>query len=129
MYSPVKWSYAAKKISKNEVVLFIKGAIEEGWHIYSLNQPNGGPLKTSFTFNNSADYALVGEAYEPQATSEFDKTFKIEVFYFEESVVFQQKIKLKKPKTIIKGKIVYMACTDGMCTPPLDIEFSIPIKS
>ena len=51
--SPVKWSYAAKKLSSTEAVVFIKATIQDGWQIYSLNVKDGGPIKTSFTFNPS----------------------------------------------------------------------------
>jgi hypothetical protein len=30
---PVKWSYAAKKVSSTEAVVLIKATIEDGWHI------------------------------------------------------------------------------------------------
>ncbi|ACU04201.1 protein-disulfide reductase DsbD domain-containing protein [Pedobacter heparinus] len=128
MYSPVKWSYVAKKIGNNEAMLYIKGVIEQGWHVFSVNQPNGGPLRTSFAFKPSKDYSLAGKVMEPQPIRQHDKTFKIDIFYFEEAVIFQQKIKLINTNTTVSGKIEYMACTDGMCTPPLDIQFSIPIK-
>ncbi|WP_254492104.1 hypothetical protein, partial [Salmonella enterica] len=47
---PVKWSYAAKKTSGAEVTVLLKAEIDEGWHIYSAYQKDGGPLKTSFKF-------------------------------------------------------------------------------
>jgi hypothetical protein len=30
--TPVKWSYAAKKINSKEAVVFIKATINDGWH-------------------------------------------------------------------------------------------------
>jgi hypothetical protein len=44
--SPVKWSYAAKKISQNEADIYLKATIDDGWHIYSTAQKDGGPIKT-----------------------------------------------------------------------------------
>ncbi len=46
---PVKWSYGAKKTGKNEAVIFLKATIDDGWHIYSTKQKDGGPVKTTFT--------------------------------------------------------------------------------
>ena len=128
IFNPVKWGYSTKKIGTAEAVVYIKGVIEKGWHIYSLNQPAGGPLKTSFTFNQSTEYNLKGKMKESIPIAEFEETFKIQVFYFKDSVVFQQKIKLKKQKALIKGKITYMACTEERCTAPLEVQLSIPIK-
>jgi len=35
--APVKWAYAAKRISSTEAVVFLRATIDDGWHIYSLN--------------------------------------------------------------------------------------------
>ena len=51
--TPVKWSYAAKRLSKTEAVLFIKATIDEDWHLYSQTVPDRGPTRTSFTFLSS----------------------------------------------------------------------------
>ncbi|WP_316812913.1 protein-disulfide reductase DsbD domain-containing protein [Pedobacter heparinus] len=139
IYSPLKWSCAVKKIGKDEAIIYVKGVISDGWHIYSVDQPNGGPLKTNFTFSPSAEYSLIGKVKEPAPMVEFAEVFKIQVFYFKDSVVFEQKVKLTSmfrrtslPKgareIVVKGKIDYMACTEERCTPPLEMKFSIPIK-
>lgn len=125
---PVKWSYAAKKVSKTEAVLLIKATIDNGWHIYSTRQKEGGPVKTTIDFTPSKDYALNGALAEPKPVTKMEQVFKMNVMYFEKAVVFQQKIKLKKDQTNIKGKVEYMVCNDKQCLPPEDIDFSIPVK-
>lgn len=125
---PVKWSYAAKKTSKTEAVLLIKATIDPGWHIYSTQQKDGGPVKTSLTFMPSKDYAVNGAVAEPKPVTKFENAFKMNVSYFEKSVIFQQKIKLKKDQVNIKGQIEYMVCNDKQCLPPEDTDFNIPVK-
>ena len=125
---PVKWSYAAKKINKTEAVLLIKATIDNGWHIYSTQQKEGGPVKTSIDFTPSKDYALYGALAEPKPVTKMEQVFKMNVLYFEKAVIFQQKIKLKKDQTNIKGKVEYMVCNDKQCLPPEDIDFNIPVK-
>jgi len=126
--SPVKWSYAAKRISSTEAVVILRATIQDGWHIYSLNVKEGGPIKTSFTFSPSNDYALLGSTIEPTPLSRYENAFKMDVSYFEKSVTFQQKIKLKSPNAlVVKGKLEYMTCNDMKCLPPDDVDFSIPV--
>lgn len=126
--TPVKWSYAAKKISNKEAVVFFKATIEKGWHIYGLNVKEGGPIKTSFTFTPSKDYRIFGKPTEPASLTKYEKVFSMNVSYFEKSVVFQQKIKLKSAKApVVKGKLEYMTCNDMKCLPPDDLDFSIPL--
>lgn len=125
---PVKWSYAAKKTSKTEAVLLLKATIDQGWHIYSTQQKEGGPIKTSITFTPSKDYAINGALAEPKPITKFEPLFKMNVGYFEKAVIFQQKIKLKKDQTSIKGQLEYMVCNDKQCLPPDNVDFDIPIK-
>jgi len=126
--NPVSWSYAAKKISKTEAVVYLKATIEDDWHIYSQNIKPGGPNKTTFTFTPSKDFTLVGKPTEPKPITKFEKVFKMDVLYFENEVVFQQKIKLNKGTTVVKGKVEFMVCNDKQCLPPSDVTFSIPVK-
>ena len=126
--APVKWSYAAKKISSTEAVVLFKATIQNGWHIYSLNVKDGGPIKTSFTFAPSKLYSIVGKPSEPKPLTKYEKAFTMNVSYFEKSVVFQQKIKLKsKNASSVKGKLEYMTCNDMKCLPPEEVEFTIPL--
>lgn len=128
--TPVKWAYGAKRISATEAVVFLKATIDNGWHIYSINQKDGGPVKTSFEFSPAKDYVLVGKTSEPTPVSKFEKSFGIDVMYFENSVTFQQKVHLKTAgATVVKGKLEYMTCNDHKCLPPDDIDFTIPVAA
>jgi len=124
--SPVKWSYAAKKTSSTEAVVFLRATIQDGWHIYSQNVKEGGPIKTSFTFAPSKEYILVGQTSEPTPVTKYESAFSMNVSYFEKTVTFQQKIKLKSANaSVVKGKLEYMTCNDHKCLPPEDVEFSV----
>ena len=122
---PVKWSFAIKKESKDEAVILLKADIQSSWHIYSLDQKDGGPIKTSFTFLPGAAYSLIGKASQPQPHTKFESAFNMNVSYFESSVVFQQKIRLKSGKGTLHGKLEYMTCNNQKCLPPEDLDFSI----
>jgi DsbC/DsbD-like thiol-disulfide interchange protein len=126
--TPVKWSYAAKKINATEAVVFLKATIDDGWHIYSVHQEEGGPLKTTITFDSQPDVIYVGEIIEPKPIIKREEVFKMDVHFFNSSVIFQQKIKLKGKETIIKGKVAFMACNDRECLPPDEVNFKIPVK-
>jgi hypothetical protein len=125
---PVKWSYAAKKTSKTEATIFIKATIDEGWHLYSQNMADGGPVKTTFTFPVSKTYKLVGKTIEPKPITKFEKSFEMNVSFFEKSVIFQQKVKFTSANPTVKGSLEYMVCDDQQCLPPETVEFSVLVK-
>lgn len=126
--APVKWSYGAKKIDNEQAVVFVKATIDKGWHIYSQHVADGGPVKTSFRFDKSDDYSLNGNITEPKPVSKYEKAFSMNVQYFEQSVIFQQKVKLKNGQASVKGTLNYMVCSNTQCLPPEDVEFSISVK-
>ncbi|SEA93674.1 protein-disulfide reductase DsbD domain-containing protein [Pedobacter hartonius] len=126
--TPVTWSYAQKKISNTEAIVYIKATIQDGWHIYSQTVKPGGPVKTTITFNPSKEFTKVGVTTEPKPLSKFEKVFDMNVGYFEKSVVFQQKIKLNKPATTVTGTVEFMVCDESKCLPPDEIKFSVQVK-
>ncbi|WP_112567649.1 protein-disulfide reductase DsbD domain-containing protein [Mucilaginibacter rubeus] len=125
---PVHWSYAAKSINAKEAMIYIKASIDNGWHVYSQNVKDGGPVKTTITFAPSKAYTLIGGTTEPKPITRMEKAFGMDVSFFETSVIFQQKIKLNAGQTTVTGKLEYMTCNDQKCLPPAEIAFSIPVK-
>jgi DsbC/DsbD-like thiol-disulfide interchange protein len=126
--TPVKWAYGFKKTGKQEAVIFIKATIDEGWHVYSQTVKDGGPVKTTFTFAASKAYTLVGKTQEPTPITRYEKVFSMNVSFFEKSVIFQQKVRLKTGQATIKGTLEYMTCNDKQCLPPETVEFSVAVK-
>lgn len=125
---PVKWSYAAKRLNSTEAVVYLKATIDQGWHIYSQNIAANGPTKTVFSFIPSREYTLNGKTAEPKPISHFDKMFNMQIAYFENSVIFQQKIKIKAAgKVTVKGKLEYGTCDDKQCLPPEEVEFKVGV--
>ncbi|SKB65613.1 Disulphide bond corrector protein DsbC [Parapedobacter luteus] len=125
---PVKWQFGAKKLNENEAVIFMKAVMDNGWHIYSQNVEEGGPIKTSFSFAPSSDYTLVGQPAEPKPKVKHEDVFDMDVAYFDKEVVFQQKIKLKKGAATVKGTVEFMACDATQCLPPDEVAFTVAVK-
>lgn len=127
--NPVKWSVAAKKINSKEAIVNIKATIQNGWHIYGQNVPDGGPLPTTFSFKNSKEYALNGKVVESvKPKTKYEEVFKMNVPYFTKEVIFQQKIKLNGKQARVSGTVEYMACDKNQCLPPDEYNFQVTIK-
>ncbi|MBC7745593.1 MAG: thioredoxin family protein [Flavobacterium sp.] len=129
IFDPVKWSFGSKKVNDKEADLIITAKIEPGWHVYSQFIGEGGPIPTSFNFNPSVDYKLVGKVTEsPKAESAFDETFDMQIAWHKNEVTFAQRVKLTKPQTNITGKLEFMVCNDERCLPASEVEFNIPVN-
>ncbi|SDE66078.1 Disulphide bond corrector protein DsbC [Mucilaginibacter pineti] len=125
---PVKWSFASKIIGDKEAIVFIKGTIEKGWHIYSTKQAKGGPFNTRIYFSPADNYLLKGNVVEPTPITKREQVYDMNVFTFEDEVTFLQKIKFKRSNLVIKCSVEFMACTDKKCLNPETVNFEVPIK-
>jgi thiol:disulfide interchange protein DsbD len=127
---PVKWKVSSKKISDCEYELQFTGTIEEHWHVYSLNlKGDDGPMPANIFVDKSSDYEAIGKPTEGTPIKAMDKVFEMEVSYFEKTVTFKQKIKLKANKEItVKGKYEYQACTEEKCIFPPATPFEFKLK-
>lgn len=123
--NPTKWEFDSKQ-NGNEVDLIFIAKIDKGWHLYDTYLPEGGPIATSFVFEDSTLFEFVGEIIkEPQPVITFDQTFQMNVGYFSDVAVLTQKIKLKSSgPTELKGHVLFMSCNDETCTPPEETQFS-----
>ncbi len=132
IHNPVKWTTSVEKISETEFDLIINAQIEKNWHLYSQTVPDDGPIPTTFTFEGTKNYELVGKTSEEKGKTVDDPVFEMRIKYFENKAVFKQRIKsLSTTNHKIIGSVEFMVCDDTNCLPPTDIDlsFNIPATS
>lgn len=127
--NPVKWSNSVKKIGDKTYEIHITATIQNGWHIYSVSTPEGGPFPTTVNFTKNPLLTMVGNIKEKgKLQQKFEEVFGIDVKYFSNTVDFVQVVKLKSNvKTSVNGTIEYMVCTDKECLPPTKAPFVISL--
>lgn len=92
--------------------------IEQGYHLYSTNIPEGGPTPTEVSFSVVEGAEIVGDLTAGEgAVTEMDPMFEMMVSYFSESAVFTQKVKFLGGKYRIKGTLRFQSCSDSNCVP------------
>ncbi len=144
IHEPVKWSFESKDLGNNEAELIFKATIEDTWHLYSQDIPDGGPIKTSFIFNSLEGFEFTDENVvienvegfeegsvlyrvvfsEPEPIEEEDPNFGMVVKYFSHEAIFKNKIKLDSDKPLlIDGFLEFMCCDDEKCLPPSEVDF------
>ena len=92
--------------------------IEDGFHLYSTNIPEGGPAPMEVNYSLVEGAEIVGELIPSDgAVTEMDQMFEMMVSYFSESAVFTQKVKFLGGKYRIKGTLRFQSCSDSNCVP------------
>lgn len=121
---PVKVKSEWKQISSDEVEIVFSAVIENGWHMYSTDLGEGGPISTSFHAEMLQGAQLVGDLKPVgKEISAFDKLFSMQVRYFEQTAQFVQKLKLTDQTYQVEGYLEYGACNDENCLPPTTESF------
>lgn len=116
---PVKWTIETEKLSETEYNLVYTANIEDKWHLYSQNLPEGGAIPTEFFYNEdqlNKDFKLVGKAVESESITKYDKVFEMDLTFFDNYATFTQKVELLNPELDkIESEISYQACDDEKC--------------
>ena len=127
---PVTFKSELKVISDTEAEVVFTGTIDPGWHVYSTNLGDGGPISASFNVEKKSGIETVGKLTAAgKEISTFDKLFEMKVRYFEKSVKFIQKLKLTGGNYAIEGYLEFGACNDESCLPPTTVSFKFAGKA
>lgn len=126
---PVKWTFSTQVVDGQTVRVIASASVDKGWHVYALSLPENGPIPTRFSIAPSDLYTSTGNVVEkPKSKVQHDKTFGMEVGYFEGSFLLIQELKVKSSKSFtITGELEFMACNDQQCLAPETIEFSLAV--
>jgi thiol:disulfide interchange protein len=111
--------------------LFITGAIQPGWHIYSITQQPGGPVATRIEVSAAPGMRIVGDFQPtpPPETTTDPKAFgDLPLEKHTGTVIWTAPIELAPDvdpaKLKIDGKLVVQACNANSCVPPQGMPFS-----
>ena len=121
---PVKFNSELKTLAADEAEVVFTAAIDKGWHVYSTDLGDGGPISATFNVEKIFGAEVVGKLKPVgKEISTFDKLFEMKVRYFENTAQFVQKLKLTGGAYQLEGYLEYGACNDENCLPPTQVPF------
>ena len=124
MANPVRFSSELKMLKGNEAEIVFKATIDPGWHVYSTDLGNSGPVEASFNVEKMTGAELVGKLKPVgKEVKKFDEMFGMELRFFENSATFSQKIRFTQEQYDIDCYLEFGACNDESCLPPTQVSF------
>lgn len=133
IFNPVSWDTSVEKLNDSEFNLLITATIDDGWHLYAQEVPEGGPIPTTISFvEQEGNFMLLGTPAEGEGHEEYDQVFQMNIKYFEGRAVFKQKVRLLTDEQVkILGSLEFMVCDDTNCLPPdvIDLSFELQGKA
>lgn len=89
IHEPVKFKSELKTLSTGEVEILFTGTIDKGWHVYSTDLGDGGPISATFNAEKISGAEVIGKLKPVgKEISSFDKLFEMKVRYFENLPLF-----------------------------------------
>src|SRR5579863_7982197 len=120
---PIQWtltSEVTKAPAGSTLPLHLKATFQEGWHLYSLTTPAGGPIPTTAALAENP--AVKGsKLYQPPPIRKLDQNFNLETETFEKEVDLPLTAELApdaKGSIELIANVRYQACNDRLCLPP-----------
>ncbi len=124
---PIRWSIQLE--TRQEVLksgdrlsVQVTAKIEDGWHLYSLDQEPGGPIPTRIRLPEDQPFKLADTIDSPAPRVEMDPNFNMETQFFEEEVTFVLPLAIaantSSGKHQLKVNVTYQTCTATRCLPP-----------
>lgn len=111
-------------------VLYIQAKIQPGWHIYSVTQPDGGPVRSSVNLPGDQEILPLGKVRSwPKPVVKTESAFKdLPIETHEEEVTWYLPISIPAGADLkefkIEGSVTAQACNDNGCQPPKKFKFS-----
>ena len=127
IHEPVKWKFELKNTGPKTAEVVMTASIEEGWHLYTMDIPENGPIPTRFSFETLNGVKLIGKVVAKSKHKEvYDQSFSMNLGWYADKAVFVQKLSFDDAAKIkIKGNVEFMVCNDESCLPPTQEYFDL----
>lgn len=131
----VEWTFTELPASVSAEEPFsvqLTARIADGWHVYSISQPPGGPMATSISMPPGQAFRLAGPIAGPKPESVWDETFEMDTEYYAGAATFM--IPLQVDANDASGskdlvvEISFQGCSESTCRPPAKVRVSAPVK-
>jgi thiol:disulfide interchange protein len=134
--NPTRWSLEStakgKSLKKDESFRTdLKAEIEDGWHLYAVEQPEGGPFPTKISIPENTPFSIDGNITSPPPITEPDPNFPVdgkplETKFYEKQTVFTVPLKASADTQgdDLAINVRFMVCNDTVCLPPKTVKVS-----
>ncbi len=128
--TPASWNLSSDESGKTLAVgdtinVKLTATIEAGWHLYALEQPEGGPIPTTIKVTEGKPFSLNGGVISPKPIIEPDPNFivdgkPLETRYFTDSAVFEIPVRAESgvAASELSIDVRYQLCNETFCLPP-----------
>jgi DsbC/DsbD-like thiol-disulfide interchange protein len=132
---PVDWSgrMAVEKplMRGARFTVELEAHIQPGWHLYALDQPEGGPIATEISLPAGQQFLFAGTIVAPKPHTVFDSNFNMRVGFYLQKAQFRLPLEVSRDaeagRRTLNIQMRYQCCDDKMCLPPKRATVAISV--
>ena len=134
---PIKWSAAIESGGKplkagERFALQLTARIEEGWHLYSTHQVEGGPIPTRIALPADQPFEMAGTIESSEPETAFDPNFNLMTEFYENEASFAVPVRVTAVaapgKAEVRVTVSFQTCNDEVCLPPRTVRLTVPLE-
>lgn len=132
--SPVRWTMTVEPVQvRGGMALHARlaAAIDQGWHLYSMKELDGGPIPTRIAVPEGQPFRQAGSVEASRPVERQDETFGMAVESYEDSAEFV--VPVEAAKSVPAGdaelqvSVRYQLCDDKICLPPRTVRLTAKV--
>lgn len=112
--------------------LELSGTIKDGWHVYALTQPAGGPTALRVTVDDNEVALAAGAPSGSPPHKHHDPSFGLETRFYTHAFTIRVPVQLKQQtgtgQQTIPVSVRFQSCSDRECQPPTTIHLVVPVS-
>ena len=131
---PTRWTLTSdstgKTLKSGELIhATLNAEIDDGWHLYALDQPAGGPIPTTIKIFDGSPFTIDGVIVSPKAITRPDANFIVDgkplnTKFFEKTAEFglTARAAADTPSDAFALNVRFQLCNDKFCLPPKSLK-------
>ena len=132
----VKWSAdapAAGVRAGGTAKIALSATIEEGWKLYAVTQPKGGPIPLGIVVAKGAPFTLAAkEITSPVPKVQKDEAFSKETQYYEHDAAFVVPVAIPRATAsgehVVPIEVTFQACGQTICLRPFTQKLDVRVN-
>ncbi len=114
------------------VTVELSAAVLDGWHVYALTQPPGGPTALRVTLDDNPVARTAGAPSGAAPEKKYDPSFDLDTYFYSHSFTLHLPVRLKPHADSgwqqIPLSVRFQTCNGRECQPPTTVHLAAPIE-
>jgi hypothetical protein len=116
----------------SETTLELSGEILDGWHVYAITEPAGGPTALRVTLDENEVAQVAGHPSGTAPRKRHDPSFGLVTQFYTHSFTVRVPVQVKQQpaagRQLLPVSVRFQTCSDRECQPPTTIHLVVPVE-